>query len=420
MPKLAIVGSGIAGLGLAHYLSGQYEIFLFDKNDYAGGHSNTILLPENDRTLAVDTGFMVFNHVTYPLLTRLFAELEVPCKMTDMSFSVQQQKLGLEFSGASWNRLFGDRRNILNLRFWKMLLQLDRFNKEAVAALAEPETALITLADYVKSRAYGDDFLHFYLLPMCSAVWSAPPEKMLEFPAVSLLRFFHNHGFLGMDTQHQWWTVEGGARVYVSRILKGLTGSLHLSKKLLKAKRQKQGVLLSFDDGSEAVFDKLVLACHADEAMAVLEDAGQTEKNLLSAFKYQHNSAVLHTDSSIMPHAKPCWSSWNYLIDKQGQSSTHYWMNKLQGVSKKQNYFVSLNADDKIDDSKILKRMNYHHPLFDLDALSAQKDLHSLNLVSSEQQVYFAGSYFAYGFHEDALRSAWQLANVLSKNLVAA
>ncbi|MBX9687785.1 MAG: FAD-dependent oxidoreductase, partial [Candidatus Obscuribacterales bacterium] len=255
MKSLAIVGSGIAGLGLAYYLREKYQITIFEKNQHSGGHSNTVLLKEDTRFLPIDTGFMVFNRVTYPALCKLFAELDVPCKKTDMSFSVQEKRNGLEYAGASFDRLFGDRRNIFNLRFWKMLLQLDRFNKEALAALLDTDLSSKTLREFVAERAYGEDFLNFYLIPMSSAVWSSPPEKMLDFPAAVLLRFFHNHGFLGMDTQHQWWTVEGGSREYVSRLLAKLGSSPRLNAGVRGLRRLRSSVEIELEDGSLHSFD---------------------------------------------------------------------------------------------------------------------------------------------------------------------
>ena len=248
MPRLAIIGTGIAGLGCAHFLQRDYELTLFEQADYAGGHTNTVEVAEPGsatapgRTLAIDTGFMVFNHVTYPLLTRLFAELRVPIKPTSMSFSVRHADTGLEFAGSSLNHLFAQRRNLFRPRFYRMLGAVNRFNSEAIAALDDPATQNETLGDYVRRRTYGEDFFNLYLVPMSSAVWSTPPEMMLQFPATTLLRFFHNHGFLGLHTQHPWWTVDGGAKTYVEKITAPFRDRLHLKQAATHIVRTPRGV----------------------------------------------------------------------------------------------------------------------------------------------------------------------------------
>lgn len=410
--KIGIVGSGIAGLGLAYYLRNFCKVTVFEREARLGGHSNTIVVDEGLRAIPIDTGFMVFNRVTYPLLTELFETLHVPVKKTDMSFSVSNRNARIEFAGASFDRLFGDRRNIANLRFWKMLLQLNRFNKEAQLSLEDPCTATKTLEEYVRDRGYGEDFLQWYLLPMCSSVWSTPAEKMLRFPATSLLRFFYNHGFLGQDTQHQWWTVDGGSREYVRRLQHATKAAIYSGVKVVQVRTHRGGAQVRTADGVRHHFDHVVLACHADEALRLLHEPSQIQLRILSAFQYQSNDVVVHTDSSVMPNSKRCWASWNYRVDGNS-ASVHYWMNSLQGVSNKENYFVSLNARDLVKEESILRSMVYHHPIFDLDAVREQLELQKLNCSGSP--IHFCGSYFRYGFHEDALHSAWQLAERLKE-----
>ncbi len=419
MMTVAIIGSGIAGLGAAYFLHKQYSITVFEKNNYVGGHSNTVAVDEGNKTVAIDTGFMVFNKVTYPNLNRLFEKLAVPIKKTDMSFSAQNCAEGIEFAGASFNRLFGQRKNLLNLRYWRMLMQLNRFNNEASVALIDPELGRLTLSDYVQQRAYGQDFLDWYLLPMSSALWSAPPEKMLSFPALSLLRFFHNHGFLGMDTQHQWWTVVDGAKSYITRLLSLLDEKIiRLQDKVVKVKREGNKVKVFSEDGSSRIFDKAIFACHADQALAALEAPDELEQSLLSTFQYQDNIATLHTDSSVMPKSKACWASWNYRLENDAThpnaASTHYWMNSLQQVSNETDYFVSINGEHLIKPERVIRKINYEHPLFSLEALKAQEALDSLNKQAKNQQIYFCGSYFGYGFHEDAFSSALKLARIMT------
>jgi len=410
MKTLAVIGTGIAGLGCAWFLRDRFEISVFEQNDYAGGHSNTIAVNEGGREVPIDTGFMVFNHVTYPLLTRLFRELDVATKPTDMSFSVQVVPAGLEYNGGSLNLLFGQRRNLFSPRHWRMLMAIDRFNKEAVAALEDQRYEDYTLGRYVAERGYGEDMLHRYLVPMSSAVWSTPPELMLEFPAMTLIRFWHNHGFLGLYTQHPWFTVADGSRSYVKKISAPFQDRIQRNRGVTHVTRQNSKAQLRFSDGESREFDKVILACHGDQALALLGDPTDLESRLLANFKYQPNTATLHSDESLMPQTRRCWASWNYRIDaaQDGRTlpTTHYWMNRLQGVSDKVNYFVSLNCEDKIREDKIHKRLRYEHPLFDLAAVRAQKELPSLNLLSPEQTTYYAGAWFKYGFHEDGFASA--------------
>jgi predicted NAD/FAD-binding protein len=317
MSRLAIIGTGIAGLGCAHFLHRRCDLALYEQNDYPGGHTHTIDLAEAGRTVPVDTGFMVFNRVTYPLLTRLFERFQVPMKPAAMSFSVRHADTGLEFCGTSLNHLFAQRRNLFRPRFYRMLRSIDRFNREAVAALDQPEIRELTLGEYVRRGGYGADFFDLYLVPMSSAVWSTPPERMLEFPAATLLRFFHNHGFLGLHTQHPWLTVEGGARTYVQKISAPWRDRVRLSRKVVLVRRGTQpgsGVGVMTADGAVEVYDRVILACHADQALRLIAGPTADELRLLREFHYQPNMATVHTDSSVMPRTRLAWASWNYEI----------------------------------------------------------------------------------------------------------
>ncbi len=418
MKTLAVIGSGIAGLGCAWFLRDRYDLSVFEQNDYAGGHSNTITVQEDGRAVPIDTGFMVFNHVTYPLLTRLFRELDVATKPTDMSFSVQHVPTALEYNGGSLNLLFGQRRNLFRPRHWRMLMAIDRFNKEAVAALDDPRYAEYTLGRYITERGYGEDMLNHYLVPMSSAVWSTPPELMLEFPAMTLIRFWHNHGFLGLYTQHPWYTVVNGSQSYVQKIAAPFRDRVFRNQKAVQVARVNGKARVTIAGGEVREFDKVILACHGDQALALLADPTDLEVRLLKEFKYQSNTATLHTDESFMPRTRRCWAAWNYRIDPgedgRPEPTTHYWMNRLQGVSDSVNYFVSLNCHERVRPSRVLKCIRYEHPLFNLAAIQAQKELPSLNRLSPDQTTYFAGAWFKYGFHEDGFASALACARAVT------
>jgi predicted NAD/FAD-binding protein len=413
MLKTAIIGTGIAGMGSAHFLHKTHDLTIYEQNDYVGGHTNTVTVDEDGKPVYIDTGFMVFNYKTYPNLCRLFAEIGAPVKKTDMSFSVQHLPTGLEYSGSSVNHLFAQRKNIFNIKYLKMLMQIGRFNKESVKIVDDPKYADYSIGRYIKEFGFGEEMLWKYLVPMSSAVWSTPMEQMLDFPAVTLIRFFQNHGFLGLDTQHQWYTLDKGSQSYREILTQPFKDRIHINRKAIKITRSNGKVSVHASDGSQETFDRVIISTHGDQALQLLEAPTNDEQRLLSCFKYQYNKATLHTDESIMPKTKLAWSSWNYRIQMQnGQltPSTIYWMNQLQGVSDKKNYFVSINPHDNIDPKKIIREIDYEHPLFDVPAINAQAQLHKLN---QNGPVYFCGSYFKYGFHEDAFASAVQLCSQL-------
>ncbi len=407
---LAIIGSGIAGMGCAHFLHQKYDITLFEELDYIGGHTNTVTVNEDGKPVYIDTGFMVFNFETYPNLCELFKEIDAPIKKTDMSFSVQYLPSNLEYAGSSVRHLFAQKRNIFNPSFLKMLLQINRFNKESVAILEDPTFANYSLGQYVKEFGYDDDMVWKYLIPMSSAVWSTPMDQILDFPAVSLIRFFKNHGFLGLDTQHQWYTLHNGSQAYREKLIEPFKDQIKTKTKIISVERLENGkVLVKTEKGEELEFDKVIMASHANQTYNIVKQKTEDEERLLSKFKYQSNLAVLHKDKKQMPKKKLAWSSWNYRVEKQGDilvPSTIYWMNQLQGVSKKVDYFVSINPSATLDQTKIIKQIPYEHPLFDVPAMQAQQELYKLNKTGP---IYYCGSYFKYGFHEDAYKSAVDL-----------
>ncbi len=431
MAKTAIVGTGIAGMGCGYFLHPHEDITFYEQNDYIGGHTNTVTIEEEGRPVYVDTGFMVFNYATYPNLCRLFQQIKAPVKKTDMSFSVQHTPSGLEYSGSGLNHLFAQRRNLFSPSFIRMLWQISRFNSASLRILDDPHYSGYSIGQYIKEERFGADMLWKYLVPMSSAVWSTPMEKMLDFPAVTLIRFFLNHGFLGLNTQHQWWTLDKGSQSYRELLVKPFRDRIRVNSKVVKVIRDEAstapgthapgdagdsastGATIVTADGSCEHYDRVILACHGDQALAVLDNPTPLEQTQLSCFHYQYNKAVLHTDASIMPQKKLAWSSWNYrIVEDKGRltPSTIYWMNRLQDVSDRQNYFVSINPHNDLDPKKILREIDYDHPLFDLPAIAAQQRLSELNAGGP---VYFCGSYFNYGFHEDAFSSAVKLCNQL-------
>ena len=347
MEKLAIIGTGIAGMGCGHLLHKKYDLTLFEQDNYIGGHTNTITVDEDGTPVYMDTGFMVFNFETYPNLCNLFKELNAPIKKTDMSFSVQYTPTGLEYCGSGLNGLFAQRKNIFNISYIKMLTQITRFNKESVKVLDNPRFNNYSLGEYIKEYNYGEDMLWKYLIPMSSAVWSTPMNEMLDFPIVTLVRFFKNHGFLGLNTQHQWYTLENGSQSYRKLLIAPFKDKIQINNGVVSVKKENGKAILTTKDGRVHTFDKVIFASHADQTLKLLENPTADEKRLLTPFKYQKNVATVHTDESIMPKTKLTWSSWNYRIEKRNETlapTTIYWMNSLQGVSKKKNYFVSINA----------------------------------------------------------------------------
>ena len=420
MARIAIIGSGISGLGCAHFLHRHHNVTVFESNAHVGGHANTVDAKEapTGRTVPIDTGFMVFNQETYPHLCRLFEQFKVPTKKTTMSFSVKEDETGLEWSGTSLNHLFAQRKNIFSPRFIKMLLAVNRFNSDAIKALDDPSLREVTLADYVRAGAYGEDFFNLYLVPMSSAVWSTPPEKMLQFPASSLLRFFHNHGFLGLSTQHQWWTLDGGSREYVKRITEPFHDRIRTNHAANRIVRAGSRVVVMTAQGQAESFDRVIMATHADVALKLLVNPTPDESRILRCFQFQSNTATLHTDTTVMPKTKRAWSSWNYQLVRGPEGridpATHYWMNSLQGVSDTEQFFVSINRAADIEPEKVQQTIKYAHPLFDLAALNAKDEIAGLNAdATGTTNTYFVGAYQRYGFHEDGLWSAVQLCELL-------
>lgn len=416
--KIAIIGTGIAGMASAWLLDQRYQTILIDKKNYIGGHTNTISVnnEETDTVTAVDTGFIVYNEPNYPNLVGLFDTLEVATRATDMTFSASILNSGLEYAGNNLDTLFAQRKNLLSPRFIKLVYDILKFNRHAKALINDnqPDPEL-TLGEFLSDLHIGKAMQDDYLLPMAAAIWSCPPQQMQSFPAKSFAQFFNNHGLLNVTDRPQWRTVIGGSQCYVEKLLSSFLGEIIINNGVSKVDRQADGVIITLEDGQQIEVDQVVIATHADEALSLLSNPTEQEQKLLSAFRYQENDTYLHTDPNLMPKQRKVWSCWNYLAKQSGETtpsvSVSYWMNALQGLDESQNYFVSLNPIYEIDPDKIIRRIHYMHPVFDNQAMAAQKQLHQLQ---GDNRTWFAGSYFGYGFHEDALSSAVSIAKNLN------
>jgi len=418
-PTLAIIGTGIAGLGAAWYLRDHFDITLYDKNNYPGGHTNTIAVEENGREVPIDTGFMVYNETTYPKLIRLFEELDIRGRPTDMSFGVNNLQSGLEYACTGLNSFFAQRLRFADPRHWSLMREILRFFKAAKLFLMEENDPGVSLAEFLDKQQLSKAFRYNYLLPQTGAIWSTPPDRMLEYPALALLRFLRNHHLLGVGVQLPWLTLKGGSRTYRDRLLQQLPHTLLLNRTVNSVDPlTRNHVVVSDKEGHHQKFNKVIIATHADEALALLDKPTPQQKHLLSAFSYNRNPVTLHSDASVMPRQKRAWASWNFRMeagkDKRLLSSTHYWMNQLQDVSQNQDYFVSVDYQGDIDPAKLHWQTTYHHPCFTERAIRSQQHLPQLN---SEGPIHFCGSYFGYGFHEDALSSGVELADTIKHQL---
>lgn len=402
--KIAIIGSGIAGNVAAYHLRKDHDITVFESGDYVGGHTNTVDVEEDGRSLAIDTGFIVYNDRTYPEFIRLLDELGQPSKASQMTFSVQNERTGLQYSGSSLNGLFAQRKNVISTRFLRMVRDILRFNKEAVAALNAADMAT-TVGEYLEGERYSDGFRDDYLAPMAAAIWSAEPGTVSEMPLRFLVRFFHNHGLLQLRDRPVWRVIEGGSREYVKRLVAGHQERIRLRTPVRSISRAGSTVTLTLDHGESASFDHVFIACHSDQALRLLADASDIERQVLGAIPYQGNEAVLHSDKSLMPAKRQAWAAWNYHVpvDARSHVAVTYHMNALQGLDCKKDYFVTLNNTASIRPDSIIYKTDYDHPVYSVESVAAQARHRELN---TGNRTSYCGAYWRNGFHEDGVVSA--------------
>ncbi|MBB6343258.1 putative NAD/FAD-binding protein [Pseudomonas fluvialis] len=407
--KIAIIGSGIAGLTSAYLLQREHEITVFEAQDWIGGHTHTVPVRLDGREYAVDTGFIVFNDWTYPNFIQLLQQLGVSFKPTEMSFAVSDPDTGVEYNGHDLNSLFAQRSNLLSPRFWGMIRDILRFNKEALSDLEQGRIAAdTTLGQYLSQNGYGQRFIEHYIVPMGAAIWSMSLADMLGFPLQFFVRFFKNHGLLSVSNRPQWYVIEGGSSAYVAPLTKGFAERIRLNCPVSRVERDEQGVTLESPAGRER-FDAVIFACHSDQALQLLAEPSASETEILGALRYADNDVVLHTDTRVLPKRRLAWASWNYRLGgpTRQPAAVTYNMNILQGIESEQTFCVSLNQTDAIDPDKILARFSYAHPQYSLAASAAQLRGEELQ---GRQHSYFCGAYWANGFHEDGVVSALRVA----------
>lgn len=410
--EIAVVGSGISGLSAAWLLSKSHNVTLYEADDRLGGHSNTVDVVGFTDPVPVDTGFIVYNEQTYPNLVALFAHLGVETIESDMSFALSAGDGRFEYAGTNLDGLFAQRRNLLRPRFWRMVADIRRFYRDAPRILTEDPEGRVSLGGYLAREGYSRPFIEDHLLPMGAAIWSTPTADMLDFPATAFVRFFANHALLTLGQRPRWRTVRGGSRSYVERIARDLGTAIRLAEPVTAVTRDAQGVAVETAD-SRIHYDQVVLACHADSALRLLRNPTADEDRLLGAFRYQDNKAVLHLDETLMPRARRAWSSWNVLTtsgrDRSPVAIT-YWMNRLQDLGDLPPVFVSLNPARDPATALTFFETTYSHPIFDHAAIAAQRDLWQLQ---GADRLWFCGSYFGSGFHEDGLQSGLAVAEAL-------
>jgi len=412
--SVAVIGGGVSGIVASYYLSKKFEVTLFEKNNYVGGHTNTVVIQSGpDRGLAVDTGFIVCNDKTYPEFHKFLRDLGVAVRSADMSFGYYNEKNNFQYAGTSLRGLFAQPRNLFSISYLLMLKEILSFNKGALRALEQGELEGLSLGEYLQQQKASGRLLEDYLLPMGAAIWSSPDMDLLSFPAETFFTFFRNHGLLEFRKRPQWQTVVGGSFQYVKSFQKNFSGKIHTDSEVVSISRDPEGVKVKTRN-EVSNFDYCILATHADEALKLLSDPTSEEEQALSPWSYQTNRTVLHTDRRFLPPLKSAWAAWNYRreagSDGEDPVSVTYYMNRLQGLDVSEEYCVTLNPKSEIDQSKIIAQFSYTHPVFTFEALQGRKLLEGL---SGQSKTFYCGSYFGFGFHEDAVKSALRLVEML-------
>ena len=413
---IAVIGSGIAGLATAYYLSRKHQVFLFEKETRLGGHTHTVNVESSAGPLPVDTGFIVHNDLTYPNLIRLLRELRVPRMDSDMSFAVSCRNTGYEYSSRGVNGFFAQRQNILKARQWRLFGEIRRFNREAAGLLDRPDAEKLRMGEFLAEKNFTNEFCELYLLPMASAVWSCAHNSVREFPAATLIRFFDNHRFLSVNNHPTWKTIVGGCSRYIQPLTKPFEDRVFTGVSIRGVSRDESGVTLQFSDGRpEMRFAHVVFATHGDQILPLLSDASAKEREVLGAFQTSRNEVVLHTDENLLPCTPAARASWNYLLhldprNGHGPVTMTYHMNRLQNLPVPENYCVTLNANGQIRPEKILRKFIYNHPLYTLDSIRSQKRWQE---ISGPHRTHYCGAYWSYGFHEDGVNSALRVAQTL-------
>jgi len=410
MKRIAIIGSGVSGLTAAYLLSKKHHVTVFEKNDRIGGHTATVDIEKDGEKLAIDTGFIVFNDKTYPNFLALLSEIGISKQATEMSFSVHNCQTGLEYNGHNLNTLFAQRRNIFRPKFWRLVKEILRFNKLCKTIFAQQSYQDgYTLGKFLTENEFSDFFAEHYILPMGAAIWSSSLSQMEDFDLKFFIQFFHHHGLLNVADRPQWYVIPKGSRSYLAPLCEPFKDNIKLSANITGITRHNEQVDLHFGDLPSETFDEVVIACHSDEAMALISDPSENEKSVLSAMPYSENNVVLHTDETLLPHREKAWASWNYQLsaDRHKAASVTYNMNILQGLSSDNTFCVTLNQKDDIDPKKILQEFTYHHPIFSAQSIKAQQQRH---LICGQRHTHFAGAYWYSGFHEDGVRSAVDVA----------
>jgi predicted NAD/FAD-binding protein len=418
MSRIAVIGAGISGMAAAYLLSQKHEVYLFEKETRLGGHTHTHTIDTSCGPLPIDTGFIVHNDRTYPNLVRLLRKTGIARQASDMSFGVSCQRTGFEYSSRGLRGLFAGNGNWYRPAHYRFLAEIVRFNREARELLKDPANAEISLREYLRANRFTGDFMRYYLHPMAASVWSTSLEEIEDFPAFTLIRFFENHGFLGLTTQAQWYVLEGGSSAYIAPMTQPYRERIRLGAQIDAVTRTEAGVRIEFKNRPHASFDEVVFACHAPQTMELLKDATHLERQVLGSFRTSRNDTVLHTDSRLLPKKAGARASWNYHLGTERRAATlTYHMNRLQNLPTREDYCVTLNHREGVQESKILREMTYFHPLYTLDAVRAQA---RWGEISGKNRTHFCGAYWFYGFHEDGLNSAIRVSERLGASWEAA